>query len=79
MKRILFLSMLLTTALLSCERGTPEAHFYTDTVSPEVGRDVYFTNDSRNAVEFEWDFGDGYVSYDANPVQIGRASCRVRV
>lgn len=68
MKRILFLSMLLTTALLSCERGTPEAHFYTDTVSPEVGRDVYFTNDSRNAVEFEWDFGDGYVSYDANPV-----------
>jgi PKD repeat protein len=55
--------------LFSCEK-TPEAIFYTNTLEPEVGQEVYFTNDSRNAVDFEWDFGDGYISNDENPSHI---------
>ena len=66
MKRIIYLSLVLPLFLLSCE-STPEANFYTDTIDPEVGREVFFTNDSHNATRFEWDFGDGYISNDKNP------------
>jgi len=59
--------MILPLILFSCE-SIPEANFFTDTVEPEVGQDVYFTNDSRNAVDYEWDFGDGYISNEENPV-----------
>lgn len=69
MKRIFYLSFLLTMFLLSCEK-TPEAIFYTNTLDPEVGQEVFFTNDSRNAVDFEWDFGDGYISTAENPSHI---------
>ncbi len=67
MKRIIYLSLVLPLILFSCE-STPEAHFFTDNVEIEVGDEVYFTNDSHNANRFEWDFGDGYVSDDENPV-----------
>ena len=66
-KRIVYLFLVLPFILFSCE-STPEAHFFTDTVEPEVGQDVLFTNDSHNAKRFEWDFGDGYVSSEADPV-----------
>jgi PKD repeat protein len=66
MKRIIYLSLILPLFIFSCE-STPEAYFYTDTVKPEVGHEVLFTNDSHNAKHFEWDFGDGYISNDENP------------
>jgi len=66
-KKIFYFSLFLPFILFSCEK-TPEAHFFTDTVEPEVGQDVYFTNDSHKANRFEWDFGDGYVSSEAEPV-----------
>ncbi|MDO9339395.1 MAG: PKD domain-containing protein [Bacteroidales bacterium] len=69
MKRIIYISLVLPLILFSCE-STPEAHFYTDTIEPEVGHEVLFTNDSHNAVRFEWDFGDGYISNDENPSHI---------
>jgi len=69
MKRIFYLSMILPFFLLACER-TPEAHFSVDKIEPEVGQDVFFTNESNNAVEFEWDFGDGFISSEANPVHV---------
>jgi len=69
MKKIFYLSLVLSLILLSCERS-PEAQFFTDTVEPEVGQEVFFTNESHNAVEFEWDFGDGFISNDVNPVHI---------
>jgi PKD repeat protein len=67
MKRIIYLSLVLTLFLFSC-KSTPEAHFYTDTIEPEVGQDVVFTNDSHNATKFEWDFGDSFSSNEENPV-----------
>jgi hypothetical protein len=69
MKRLIYLSLVLLLILVSCE-NTPEAHFYTDTIEPEVGQEIFFTNDSHNAVEFEWDFGDGYFSNDPEPVHV---------
>lgn len=69
MKKIIYLSFALPLILFSCE-STPEAHFYTDTVEPAVGHEVLFTNDSHNAKSFEWDFGDGFVSYEENPIHI---------
>ena len=38
--------MLLPLILFSCETS-PEAHFSTDTIEPEVGQDVYFDNESK--------------------------------
>jgi PKD repeat protein len=49
--------------MISCE-SFPEAGFEVDTVSPEVGQAVYFSSCSHNAHEYEWDFGDGVVSYE---------------
>jgi PKD repeat protein len=73
MKRIIYLFLVLPFIIFSCE-STPEAHFFTDTLDPEVGQDVLFTNDSHNATKFEWDFGDGFVSSEANPVHYYTAS-----
>ncbi|TAL73114.1 MAG: PKD domain-containing protein [Bacteroidetes bacterium] len=67
MKKLLYLSLVLPLFLFSC-KSIPEAHFHTDTVTPEVGKDVFFTNDSHNASRFKWDFGDGIISNDENPV-----------
>lgn len=53
--------------LLSCEK-TPVASFSTDTNEPIVGQPVAFNNNSHNGESFEWDFGDGYMSNDSNPV-----------
>jgi len=69
MKRIVNLTLVLTLFLFSCERS-PEAQFFTNMVDPEVGQEVFFTNESHNAVDFEWDFGDGFISNEANPVHI---------
>jgi hypothetical protein len=73
MKRLFYLFLVFQLFLLSCQE-TPEAYFYTNTVTPDVGQEVFFTNDSRNAKRFEWDFGDGTVSDVENPVHIFRAT-----
>ncbi|MBK7710355.1 MAG: PKD domain-containing protein [Bacteroidales bacterium] len=67
MKRIFYTVILLPLILASCEKS-PVAVFHTDTIEPEVGHEVIFYNDSRDANRFEWDFGDGYISTEANPV-----------
>ncbi len=73
MKRLIYLSIFISLILFSCE-SIPEAHFFTDTVEPAVGQEVFFTNNSQNATSFEWDFGDGYVSNAENPTHIFTAS-----
>jgi len=73
MKRLIYLSLFLSLVLYSCE-SIPEAHFYTDTIEPVVGQEVFFTNDSHNANMFEWDFGDGYISEAENPSHIFTAT-----
>jgi hypothetical protein len=69
MKKIIFLSLVLPLLLFSCE-SNPKALFFTDTVEPEVGQEVFFTNESENAIDYEWDFGDGFISHDVHPTHI---------
>jgi PKD repeat protein len=35
-----------------------------------VGQKVYFDNGSENADNYEWDFGDGFISNEVNPVHV---------
>lgn len=60
------LFLFLPLFLFSCE-STPDAYFHTDIVNPEVGQDVIFINESHNAKNFDWDFGDGSTSTEENP------------
>ncbi|MCJ7447885.1 MAG: PKD domain-containing protein [Bacteroidales bacterium] len=69
MKKIIYLSLVLPLLIFSCE-SMPEAQFSVDTIEPEVGQQVFFTNESENAVEFEWDFGDGFISNEVHPSHI---------
>ena len=70
MKRIfyIFLSLSLILLILSQRSPDPEASFSTDIVDPEVGETVFFYNNSINGDSFEWDFGDGFISNELNPV-----------
>jgi len=67
MKRLIFLTAIAALIFTSCEMQ-PDANFYADKVVAEVGEDIYFTNASNNASDFEWDFGDGTVSDAFNVV-----------
>lgn len=67
MKKVIFLSLVLPLILLSCE-VSPKSYFSASPGDPVVGEEVWFTNESENVTDFEWDFGDGYISNDVNPV-----------
>lgn len=67
MKKIFYFTLALPLIIVSCEK-TPVAVFHTDTLEPEVGHEVIFYNDSRDANRFEWDFGDGHITNEVNPI-----------
>lgn len=73
MKKIFYISLVLPLILFSCE-SSPRAYFSASPGDPVVGEEVWFTNESDNAVDFEWDFGDGYISNDVNPIHKFTAS-----
>lgn len=59
--------------MLSCERD-PYADFFVSRDIVEVGDIVYFTNNSVEADNFEWDFGDGTISFNYDADHIYTAS-----
>jgi len=67
MKKVIFLSIVLSLILLSCE-VSPKAYFSASPSDPVVGEEVWFTNESENVTDFEWDFGDGFISNEVNPI-----------
>ncbi len=67
MEKILFLLILLPLVVVSCEMS-PGAYFPASPGDPVVGEDVWFTDESGNAIDFEWDFGDGYTSGEPDPM-----------
>ena len=68
MKKIIYLLIFLPLFLNSC-KSKPEALFSVDNNGTvDVGAAVTFTNQSDNAVNYEWDFGDGYGSEEENPI-----------
>lgn len=73
MKKLFLLIIIIPLVFTSCEI-TPDAFFYTDKVDAMVGEEIFFTNDSHNAIDFEWDFGDGTYSTAVNPVHTYNSS-----
>lgn len=67
MKKILLIAIIVPLVLTSCTRD-PYADFVSDRKSVEVGDEIFFTNRSVDAIDYEWDFGDGYYSYNFNAV-----------
>ncbi len=65
MKRITILTAVIPFFLFSCTKD-PYADFIVSKTQAEVGEVIYFTNRSYDAVDFEWDFGDGYKSANFN-------------
>lgn len=59
--------------LSSCDTQ-PEAYFFSDKVTAEIGENVIFFNGSYNATDYEWDFGDGTWSDSYEPVHSFNAS-----
>lgn len=66
MKKVLYLSLVLPLIIISCEKS-PVAQFSTDTKDLPVGQEILFHNESSNATDFEWDFGDGFTSHERDP------------
>ncbi len=73
MRKIFYILFLFPVILSSCEIY-PDAFFFTDKVQAYIGEEIYFTNETYNAVEYEWDFGDGYISNAVHPVHSYSAS-----
>jgi len=67
MKKVIFLSIALSLILSSCE-VSPKAYFLASPGDPVVGEEVWFTNESENVTDFEWNFGDGFISNEVNPI-----------
>jgi hypothetical protein len=68
MKRLLISAVAAAAILLSACEVQPESSFFSDKVRAEIGEDVFFYNNSYNAVDYEWDFGDGTWSDAFEPV-----------
>ncbi len=46
---------------------TPTVNFTVDKTFSEVAADFKFTNQTKNGINYQWDFGDGTYSIEANP------------
>jgi len=67
MKKYFYILFIVPVILASCET-IPDAHFSVDRLEAYVGEEIFFTNQSYNAVRYEWDFGDGSWTDVINPV-----------
>jgi len=74
MKRILISTAAAALIMLSSCDTQPEAYFFSDKVTAEIGEDVIFFNGSYNATDYEWDFGAGTWSDSYEPVHSFNAS-----
>ncbi|HEX2921040.1 MAG TPA: PKD domain-containing protein [Bacteroidales bacterium] len=80
MKKILYFVLVVSLVLFSCKRKPdPKAQFIVESGSFTVGQELYFENQSTDAVSYEWDFGDGYGSDEANPFHIYDSNGTFRV
>lgn len=59
--------------MISCRKHVdpPIAGFTVEVTGEfEVGKEVRFINESSNAVSYNWEFGDGYTSTEADPIYV---------
>ena len=66
MKRLFLLLALTLFIFASCTK-TPVASFSVSTTSAYVDEPISFSNQSIDAVSYEWNFGDGSTSSEMNP------------
>lgn len=64
---IVSLSVLFLGCIKKKETLAPVASFEISQLKPVVDENILFSNTSKNATSYLWDFGDGYTSVDANP------------
>jgi hypothetical protein len=65
MKKIGLILAILVIVFAGCEPiNEPRANFDVSQTTVETYQNVNFTNLSRNAYDYEWDFGDGYFAND---------------
>lgn len=65
------LSLVALTLLISaCERSPTAAFRYEPTENLEIGDTIFFINESIDATSYEWDFGNGVTSNEAEPAII---------
>jgi PKD repeat protein len=62
----LFIILTISTMLFTSCLSEPYADFTANKRVVEIGESVYFTNRSINARDSEWEFDDGYFSYNFN-------------
>lgn len=74
MKTILISTAAAAVMMLSSCDVTPEAYFSADKIKAEIGEEIFFFNGSHNAIDYEWDFGDGTWSDAFEPVHSYSAS-----
>jgi len=65
MKLLLVISVL--ALLYSCGK-TPEADFTWSPVNPEAGVEMQFTNTSKDAKKYDWNFGDMSIGKGKDPL-----------
>lgn len=72
MKKIIILSGLTAILFTSCYHEdpvySPQANFSVDYTNVLPGEVVNFYNNSVDADSYQWDFGDGFVTNEANPI-----------
>ncbi len=74
MKRALILAAAAVMILAGSCHPLPESRFSTNKLKVQLGEVVEFYNRSNNAVEYEWDFGDGTYSVNYEPSHAYQAS-----
>ena len=65
---ILFSSIFILA--ISCKKSKPIASFKILNEKKYSPAEIYFKNESENAEEYFWDFGDGTTSMDQNPIHV---------
>jgi PKD repeat protein len=58
----LFILILLAFILQSCDKGPTAAFSYQPADNPEAGETINFINESIDATDYQWDFGNGKTS-----------------
>ncbi len=74
MKRATILGVMAAMILAGACQPLPESRFIPSKKKVELGEEIAFYNQSRNAVEYEWDFGDGSYSTLFEPTHVYDAS-----
>ena len=70
----LFISLIVSMLLfVSCGKE-PEADFTWSPLEPVAGEEVKFTNLSKNAKSYSWNFGDMSIGKETNPIHVYKKS-----